>query len=235
MKDFNLLAILLKPAFSEMLLHGLKVTVLIALCSWLLAMTLAMILLGLRMTPSRIAQRFVQGYISYHRNVPTLVQMMLWYFGLASLLPDSLQGWLSDHSAEAVFAVLSLGLCQAAYFSEDLRSGLRAVPSGQNEAARALGHSYVGALRFVLMPQAVRNAIPALVNHSVSLFKNSSLAMAIGAAELTHAVKQIESESFRAFEAYLIATVVYLVISLVIMAVGAWLGQRAAVATARTR
>lgn len=235
MKDFSLLAILLKPDFADMLLHGLKVTVLIALCSWLLAMTLAVLLLGLRITPSVVARRGVEAYISYHRNVPTLVQMMLWYFGLASLLPDALQGWLSDHSAEAVFAVISLGLCQAAYFSEDLRSGLRAVPTGQNEAARALGHSYIGALRFVLMPQAVRNAIPALVNHSVSLFKNSSLAMAIGAAELTHAVKQIESESFRAFESYLIATVVYLIISLLIMGVGAWLGKRAAVATARTR
>ena len=71
----------------------------------------------------------------------------------------------------------------AAYFSEDLRSGLRSIPPGQAEAARALGHGYVGAMRHVLMPQAVRNAVPALVNHSVSLFKNSSLAMAIAASE----------------------------------------------------
>ena len=62
-------------------------------------------------------------------------------------------------------------------------------------------------MRYVLMPQAVRNALPALVNHSVSLFKNSSLAMAIGVAELTHAVKEVENQSFRTFEAYLIATV----------------------------
>ena len=89
-----------------------------------------------------------------------------------------------------MFAIIGLGLCQAAYFSEDLRSGLRSVPGGQAEAARALGHSCIGAMRYVLMPQAVRNALPALVNHSVSLFKNSSLAMAIGVAELTHAVKE---------------------------------------------
>ena len=80
-------------------------------------------------------------------------------------------------------------------------------------------------MRHVLMPQAVRNAVPALVNHSVSLFKNSSLAMAIGVAELTHAVKEVESQSFRAFETYCIATVLYLAISLLIMAVGAWLAQ----------
>ncbi len=233
MKDFNLLALLLNPEFSGMLLQGLKMTLVIAAGSWTLAMTLALVLLAVRMLPSRITERGVQAYVSYHRNVPTLVQMMLWYFGLASLLPGPLQAWLAENHAEAAFAVISLGLCQAAYFSEDLRSGLRAVPTGQTEAARALGHSYVGAMRHVLMPQAVRNAVPALVNHSVSLFKNSSLAMAIGAAELTHAVKELESRTFRAFESYLIATVVYLLISLLIMGVGAWVQRRSALASAR--
>jgi polar amino acid transport system permease protein len=233
MKDFNLMAILANPEFARMLLHGLKTTMVIAAGSWLLAMALAIVLLVVRLAPSRIAQRGVEGYVSYHRNVPTLVQMMLWYFGIASLLPAGVQTWLSDHSAEALFAIVSLGLCQAAYFSEDLRSGLRAVPPGQNEAARALGHGYLGAMRHVVMPQAMRNAIPALVNHSVSLFKNSSLAMAIGASELTQVVKEIQSQTFRAFESYLIATVLYLAISLVIMGCGAWLDRRATLATAR--
>ena len=233
MKDFDLLAILLNPEFSSLLLHGARVTLYIAVASWVLAMTLALVLLTVRLTPSRIAQKLVEGYVSYHRNVPTLVQMMLWYFGVASLLPPAVQGWLSEHSAEAVFAVIALGLCQAAYFSEDLRSGLRAVPTGQAEAARALGHSFISAMRHVLMPQAMRNAVPALVNHSVSLFKNSSLAMAIGAAELTHAVKEAENQSFRTFECYFIATILYLAISLLIMAAGAWVGRRSALATAR--
>src|SRR4029453_15740580 len=114
-------------------------------------------LLAIRMLPGRIAEAFVAAYISYHRNVPTLVQLMLWYFGISSLLPNGLQMWLSDLNGEAIFAVIALGLCQAAYFSEDLRSGLRAVPKGQWEAARALGHSYVGAMAHILMPQAIRN------------------------------------------------------------------------------
>ena len=233
MKGFDIFAILVNPEFAKMLLHGVQMTLVIALCSWLLAMSLAVVLLVVRLTPSRIAQRSVRGYISYHQNVPTLVQLMLWYFGIASLLPQSLQGWLSEHSGEALFAIIGLGLCQAAYFSEDLRSGLRAVPPGQAEAARALGHGFVGALRHVVMPQAVRNAIPALINHSVSLFKNSSLAMAIGVAELTHAVKEIESQSFRTFEAYSVATVLYLVCSLLIMAVGGWLSRRYRIVQAR--
>ena len=182
MKDFDLLAILLKPEFGAMLLHGVEMTLKIAAGSWMLAMSLAVVLLTVRLTPSRIAERAVAAYISYHRNVPTLVQLMLWYFGIFSLLPEFLQAWLSAHNAEAILSIVALGLCQAAYFSEDMRSGLRSIPAGQAEAARALGHSFIGSMRHVMLPQAMRNAIPALINHSVSLFKNSSLAMAIGVA-----------------------------------------------------
>ena len=233
MQDFSLTKILLNPEFSSMLLHGLKTTLLIAAGSWTLAMTLALILLAVRFTPSRAAQRAIQAYVSYHRNVPTLVQLMLWYFGIFSLLPDAVQAWLSNHNAESLISIIALGLCQAAYFSEDMRSGLRAIPAGQSEAARALGHGYIGAMRHVMLPQAVRNAVPALVNHSVSLFKNSSLAMAIGVAELTHAVKEIESQSFRTFEAYGLATVMYLLVSMLIMAVGAAISRHYRVAAAR--
>lgn len=233
MKDFDLLAILLKPEFGAMLLHGLDMTLRIAAGSWLLAMALAMVLLTVRLLPNVVAERAVAAYVSYHRNVPTLVQLMLWYFGIVSLLPDGLQTWMSEHNAEALVSVVALGLCQAAYFSEDLRSGLRSIPAGQTEAARALGHGYVGSMRHVMLPQALRNAVPALVNHSVSLFKNSSLAMAIGVAELTHAVKEIESQSFRTFEAYSVATVIYLVVSLGIMAVGGMLARRYRIVGAR--
>ncbi|MGO4394919.1 amino acid ABC transporter permease [Variovorax sp. M-6] len=233
MKDFDLLAILLKPEFGAMLLHGMALTLKIAVGSWLLAMSIAVVLLVVRLSANPVAERAVVAYVSYHRNVPTLVQLMLWYFGIFSLLPDPVQDWLSNNNAEVLMSIVALGLCQAAYFSEDMRSGLRAIPPGQSEAARALGHGYIGAMRHVMLPQAVRNAVPALVNHSVSLFKNSSLAMAIGVAELTHAVKEIESQSFRTFEAYSMATLMYLLVSLLIMAVGAWVARRYRVAGAR--
>jgi polar amino acid transport system permease protein len=232
MKGFDLMAILLSPEFSGMIAHGMEMTLIIFVGSWLFAVSLGIILLAIRMLPGRITDALVAAYVSYHRNVPTLVQLMLWYFGISSLLPDALQLWLADRNGEAIFAVIALGLCQAAYFSEDLRSGLRAVPKGQWEAARALGHSFTGAMSYILLPQAVRNAMPALVNHTVSLFKNSSLAMAIGVAELTHAVKEVESQSFRAFETYLIATVLYLVCSLLLMWVGYHLERRSSVAGA---
>jgi polar amino acid transport system permease protein len=226
MQGLDITAILLNPQFFAMLAHGFEITLIVAVGSWSLAMGLGLLLLVIRLSPSRIADLAVGAYVSYHRNVPTLVQLMLWYFGIFSLLPNATQDWLSGHYSEATFAIIGLGLCQAAYFSEDLRSGLRSVVAGQEEAARALGHSYLGTMRYVLLPQAFRNALPALVNHTVSLFKNSSLAMAIGVAELTHAVREVENQSFRTFETFLIATLVYLTCSLILMAIGAWLEQR---------
>lgn len=227
MSGFSLSAILTNPDYVSMLLHGIEMTFVIFFGSWLLAMTLAILLLALRFSPLRVGEPLVAAYVSYHRNVPTLVQLMLWYFGIFTLLPDGLSAWLANHNAEAIFAVIGLGLCQAAYFSEDLRSGLRSVSSGQMEAAKALGHGYLSAMRFIVMPQGVRNALPPLINHSVSLFKNSSIAVVIGASELTHAVKEIENLSFRTFEIYLIGTVLYLFFSLLIMGVGAYLSMRA--------
>lgn len=227
MTGFDLTAILGNPEYVAMLVHGIEMTFVIAICSWLLAMSLAVVLLAIRFSPGRVGNSVVAAYVSYHRNVPTLVQLILWYFGIYTILPAGLADWLASHSAEMVFAIVGLGLCQAAYFSEDLRSGIRSVSPGQMEAARALGHGYVSAMRYVLIPQGVRHALPALVNHSVSLFKNSSLALVIGAPELSHAVKEIENLSFRTFEIYLIGTVLYLAFSLMIMAGGACLTWRA--------
>lgn len=228
MEGFDLWAILGNPEYAAMLWHGVQFTAIVFLGSWLLAMSLGIILLVVRQIPGPIADRLVSAYVSYHRNVPTLVQLMLWYFGVAALLPTALQFWLTDHNGGVIFAVIALGLVQAAYFSEDLRSGLRSIPDGQAEAAKALGHGHVSSMRYVMMPQAIRNALPALINHTVSLFKNSSLAMAIGVAELTHAVQEVQNLSFRVFEAYTIATVLYLAFSLVLMAIGAALQARAA-------
>jgi len=227
MQGFDVTAILLNSQLAGMLADGFLVTLVIAAGSWILAMSLGILLLVIRLAPSRIAENAVRAYVSYHSNVPTLVQLILWYFGISSLLPSTLQEWLSEHHAEATFAIIGLGVCQAAYFSEDLRSGLRSIAAGQEEAARALGHGYVGTMRYVMLPQAFRNALPALVNHTVSLFKNSTLAMAIGVAELTHAVKEVENQSFRTFETFLIATLVYLACSLLLMGIGAWLGHHA--------
>ncbi|WP_343552255.1 amino acid ABC transporter permease [Pantoea sp.] len=212
--------------YGQMIVDGTVITLELALGAWLLAMVLALLLVVIRLTENRIAVALVKAYVSYHRNVPTLIQLMMWYFAIPTLLPEALQMWINNYNAEFLFSLTALGLCQAAYFSEDIRSGLRAIPDGQNEAARALGMSYVRSMRSVILPQGVRNAMPAMINHTVLLFKNTSLAMVIGVADLTYVTRDIENQTFRTFESYIVATVGYLFFSLLLMGLGALLARR---------
>ncbi len=231
-QDFDLAAIL-QGEYAELIVKGIEMTLQLALFAWLLAMVLALTLVTVRLTGNKLVDRLVAGYVSYHRNVPTLVQLMLWYFGVPTLLSESTQLWLASHNTEYLFSVIALGLCQAAYFCEDIRSGLRAIPAGQTEASRALGLGYVRSMRYVILPQGVRNCLPSLINHTVLLFKNTSLAMAIGVMELTYATREVENYTFRTFESYLVATVFYLVFSLLLMGVGALLARHFSKAMAR--
>ncbi|HEY0286880.1 MAG TPA: amino acid ABC transporter permease [Pseudomonas sp.] len=230
--DFDLAAVL-QGEYAELIVKGIETTLQLALFAWLLAMALALLLVTVRLTGNKLADRLVAGYVSYHRNVPTLVQLMLWYFGVPTLLSESTQLWLANYSTEYLFSVIALGLCQAAYFCEDIRSGLRAIPAAQTEASRALGLGYVRSMRYVILPQGVRNCLPSLINHTVLLFKNTSLAMAIGVVELTYATREVENYTFRTFESYLVATVFYLVFSLLLMGLGALLARRFNKALAR--
>ncbi len=230
--DFDLAAVF-QGEYADLILKGIGMTLQLALLAWCLAMVLALLLVSIRLTGNKYAERLVAAYVSYHRNVPTLVQLMLWYFGIPTLLSDNTQVWLANYSTEYLFSIIALGLCQAAYFSEDIRSGLRAIPNGQAEAARALGLGYVRSLRYVILPQGVRNCLPSLINHSVLLFKNTSLAMAIGVVELTYATREVENYTFRTFESYLVATVVYLALSLLLMGAGALVARHFSKAMAR--
>lgn len=194
--------------------------------AWLLAMAVGTMLAVVRMTEQRWAVALVAAYVEYHRNVPILVQIFIWYFGIPTALPQGAQQWLNANNSEFVLAFVAIGLCMAAYFCEDLRSGIRSIPRSQYESARALGMGYINTVRRVILPQAIAIAMPTLVNHTVLLFKNSSLAMVIGVAELTYVTREIENQTFRTLELYLVCTLIYLAISLVIMAVGELLEQR---------
>jgi polar amino acid transport system permease protein len=210
----------------EHLIRGLGYTALLTLLSWTLALALGTVLAMIRTTNHPLAERLVAGYVAYHQNVPMLAQLFLWYFGIPTLLPDETQAWINAHGGEIVFASTAIGLGMAAYFSEDIRSGMRAVSPGQHEAARSLGLSYTKSMLCVILPQGFRNAMPAFINHTIVLFKNTSLAMAVGVLELTYTVREIENDTFRTFEAYAVGTVAYLAMSLGLMAVGAIVVRR---------
>lgn len=220
--------LLSNPDYQTLLLHGLALTAKLFAVSWVLALLLACVLAAVRTSPSRWARAVVAAFVEYHRNVPGLVQIFVWYFGVPQLLPTELQRWINRHDGEFILSCIALTLYAAAYMCEDLRSGLRAVGTGQADAARSLGMTQPQVLRLVLLPQALRAALPPLVNQTLTLFKATSLAMTIGVAELMHATRQMENETYRTFEAFLLASVCYLAMSWAIMGAGAWLGRRVA-------
>jgi polar amino acid transport system permease protein len=160
------------------------------------------------------------------RSVPLLVHMLFWYFAAPALLPESFREWLYQHDAEAVCAVVALTLYTSAYMAEDVRSGIRAIPVTQTEAARALGLGRLATLRRIILPQAVRVAVPPLISQSVSLWKNTSIATVIGAAELMYQAQRVETASFRGPETFAVTTVAYLTVSLVITAFATWYQHR---------
>lgn len=219
-------SLLLRQEYAHAILQGIATMFELTALAWLLAAAVGTLLAIVRMSNSRLGQAAVAAYVEIHQNVPMLVLIFLWYFGVPGLLPDAAQRWINAHNSEFTFAFIGIGLCMAAYISEGLRSGIRSIPKSQLEASRALGLSYLQSFRLVVLPQAVRLALPTLINHSVLLFKNTSLAMAIGAAELTYVTREIESQSFRTVEVYLFSTLVYLAISLLIMGGGALLEHR---------
>jgi polar amino acid transport system permease protein len=220
------LATVLSGEYLDRFVTGFIMTMQLAAAAWVLAFVLAVLLVLVRMAPFKPADWAVGAFVEYHRNVPLLIQILLWYFGVPELLPNGLRFWINQQNSEFVFALVAIGLCFSAYMSEDIRSGIRSVPTTQYEAARALGFGYVRSMYYVMLPQALRVSTPPLINQTLFLFKNTSLAMAIGVAELTYQAKEVESYTFKTFEAFFVATILYLVISFGIMLLGDWSARR---------
>jgi len=208
------------------LLRGLVTTLALAGFAWILAFFVGSLLAVIRLTGSPVANGVIATYVAFHRNVPMLVHILFWYFGVPALLPLAATDWLNSHGSEFILSCIAIGLVMSAYVCEDLRSAVRGIAPGQVEAARALGLSFLATMRKVVLPQAFRIAIPPLLNQTLLLLKNTSLAMAIGVTELTAAGREIENYTFRTFEAYAVVTVIYLALSFLIMGGGALLQRR---------
>lgn len=212
--------------YTDWLIRGLGTTLALAFFAWILAFALGSLLAVIRLTGSPIAHGVVALYVAFHRNVPMLVHIMFWYFGVPALLPQGITDWLNSHGSEFIMSCIAIGMVMSAYICEDLRSAVRGIPPGQVEAARALGLSFLQTMRKVVLPQAFRIAIPPLLNQTLLLVKNTSLAMAVGVIELTAVGREIDNTTFRTFEAYAVVTVIYLVLSGLIMAGGIVLQRR---------
>ncbi len=218
--------LILSGVYLQFLLEGVRNTLILFSSAWVIAVLLALVLTVLRASGSRILDSVVAIYVAYHRNVPLLVQLLVWYFGAASVLPNAVNDFMNAHGAELLFSIIALSLYSAAYMSEDLRAALRAIPKTQSEAGRAMGFTYLQTMRWIVIPQTWRIALPPLIGQTLLLFKGTSLAAAISVAELTYQARQIESQSFRVFESFSVVTVFYLIGSFALMLLGAYVGRK---------
>jgi His/Glu/Gln/Arg/opine family amino acid ABC transporter permease subunit len=196
------------------LLQGLITTLELSALAWLLAVFLGILAGALRtvkFVPLRAAATF---YVEFFRNVPLLVWMFFWYFGVPPLLPRPVQDWLFNHGAEFWAGMFALGVYHGARMSEVIRSGIQSIPRTLFEASVASGLTVFQAYRLVILPIALRLIVPPGTNESLNLLKNSSVALTISVAELTFQTRQIETYTAKAIEALTAGTLIYLVLCL---------------------
>ncbi|RWR46279.1 amino acid ABC transporter permease [Sinirhodobacter ferrireducens] len=158
-------------------------------------------------------------YVSFFRGVPLLIQLLVAFY----LLPV-----IGINVPALVAAVLTVGLCAAAYLSEVLRGALNAIPRGQAEAAAAIGMAPRDLWLRILLPQALKIGLPAIINELILLVKASSLVTVVGIVEITRMSQSIASATYRPLEIYLAAAFLYLAINLVIAQAGRLLERRLA-------
>lgn len=215
----------------ESLAGGLGWTLSTAFLAAILAFVLGSALGVARTTSRRWLARLGDAYVEVFRNIPLIVQFFVWYFVVPGLIP-AVKRWvvsLDPTEHQFVTAVVCLGLFTAARVSEQVRSGIQALPRGQRAAGYALGLTELQTYRFVLLPMAYRIVIPPLTSESMNLIKNTAVAYSIGLAELFFRTREMGEMTFRYFEAFAAATVVYVVIAMTANRVMAWVERRVAV------
>ncbi len=205
--------------YYDWIVSGLYLTIQLSAVSIVLAFLLGLMIAVMRMSSVRPVKWFAHGYLEFFRNTPLLVQIFFWYFGSYKILPHVVNEWLNSVNFEFAAAVIALTIYTSAFIAEDIRSGVLSIPKEQMEASRSAGFSYLRSMRYIILPQAVRITIPPLIGQFLNLTKNSSLAMTIGVAELTYQARQVEAYTFKGFEAFTAATLVYIALSIIITAI----------------
>ena len=170
-----------------------------------------------------LARGFTLAYVTFFRGTPLFVQILLVHFAVMPALVHPDHGLLLAGEAARAFrqehgaffsGCVALSLNAGAYISEIFRAGIQSIHRGQTQAAYSLGLTHAQAMRFVVLPQAFRRMVPALVNEGVTLIKDSSLVSAIGLAELALAARTVAGAYSRYWEPYLLISALYLVLTL---------------------
>ena len=212
------------PTYWEWLLSAWGWTISVSLLSLLLALTIGSAIGIIRTLPdSPWLARFGNAWVELFRNIPLLVQIFVWYHVIPALFLPMRQ--LPDF----ILVVFALGFFTSARIAEQVRAGVQALPKGQRYAGMAMGFTTAQYYRYVILPMAYRIIIPPLTSEVMNLIKNTSVAFSIGLVELFFRTREMAEMTFRYFDAFAAATLIYMVIAMSANRVMALIERRVAV------
>jgi polar amino acid transport system permease protein len=211
--------------FNSAILSGLVATIWLTVAAMAIGMVLGTIVALMRISQNPVLGSIASGYLWIFRGTPLLVQLIFW-FNLSALYPRITLGFpfgpsLGSFDANTyitvyVAALLGLGLNEGAYMSEIVRSGLGSVPTGQREAAEALGMSGFGVMTRIILPQAMRVIIPPTGNQLIGMLKTTSLVSVIALQELLYSAQLIYTANFQTIPLLIVASIWYLALTTVL-------------------
>ncbi len=208
---------------TPLMLEGLKYTVLVALISIAIGIVLGLLVCLMKMAKNPVAKAIANVYIWIIRGTPMLVQAYIVFFGI----PQLIQLMNPEFRLDSFTAgVITLSLNAGAYLAEVFRGGIMAVPKGQMEAARSLGLSQGKAMMKVVLPQAFKISIPAMVNQFIITVKDTSILSCIGLAELVNKTKTYVGKTYQFFSSYLYVALFYLVIISILMIISNYIEKK---------
>jgi glutamate/aspartate transport system permease protein len=207
-------------SYLQYLIVGLGWTLVTAAAAWVIALVIGALVGTLRTTSLKWVVRAGNLYVEIFRNIPLIVQMFLWFFVFPEFLPKGLGDWIKQVPppwGSFVPAVLCLGIFTSVRVAEQVRAGINSLPRGQGMAGTAMGLTPAQTYRHVILPQAFRIILPPITSETMNIIKNSSVALTIGLLELTGRARAMQEFSFKVFEAFTAATVIYLLTNLIVV------------------
>lgn len=185
-------------------LIGTKNTVLLSVCSVFIGVILGLFISLMKLSKNKVLNIVSSVYIEILRGTPILVQLFIVYYGLPTLgieLPTFAAG------------IIALSINSSAYVAEIVRAGIQAVDKGQMEAARSLGMSNNMAMRYIIIPQGLKNILPALGNEFIVLIKESSIVMMVGIPDVMYNTNIVRGNTFQPFEPLIVAAIIYFILT----------------------
>ncbi len=184
-----------------------------------------------RLSHNRLIQGIATLYVEVVRGIPLMVQLLFWYFAFPAVIQnfgaainyDPFKNYFANPIA---MAILGLTVCYGAYMSEIYRAGIQSIGKGQMEAARSLGMSQFQAMRFIILPQALRVVLPPMGNEFISLLKDSSLISVVAVADLTRRGREFMSQTATPIETWTIVALLYLVMTILSARMVNWIEQK---------